>query len=142
MTDIFTHFSHILKDDYKKMNLTVPEAAATPDTIQFKLVYTNNEVKKQQKIIAIIEKAEIQEEAIVFRTFPQISWIHNRLTKAFPTIVLPPLPGKPLTSQIDDQDYVERKRLQVERFFKKLTARTEIVNQEDFEHFLSSDMVQ
>ncbi|KAG1051483.1 hypothetical protein G6F46_001495 [Rhizopus delemar] len=105
------------------MNLTVPEAAATPDTIQFKLVYTNNE-----------------EEAIVFRTFPQISWIHNRLTKAFPTIVLPPLPGKPLTSQIDDQDYVERKRLQVERFFKKLTARTEIVNQEDFEHFLSSDM--
>jgi hypothetical protein len=78
----------------------------------------------------------------VFRTFPQISWIHNRLTKAFPTIVLPPLPGKPLTSQIDDQDYVERKRLQVERFFKKLTARTEIVNQEDFEHFLSSDMVQ
>jgi hypothetical protein len=47
MTDIFTHFSHILKDDYKKMNLTVPEAAATPDTIQFKLVYINNQVKKQ-----------------------------------------------------------------------------------------------
>ncbi|CAO3679454.1 unnamed protein product [Rhizopus microsporus] len=66
------------------MNLTVPEAAATPDTIQFKLVYTDSE--------------------------------------AFLTIVLPPLPEKPLTLQIDDQDYVERKRLQ------------------DFVHFLSSDM--
>lgn len=28
-----------------RMNLTVPEAAATPDTIQFKLVYTDSEVK-------------------------------------------------------------------------------------------------
>lgn len=83
----------------------------------------------------------MQDEAIVFRTFPQISWIHNRLVKALPTIVLPPLPGKPLISQLDDQDYVERKRLQVGRFFKKVTVRTEIVNQKDFEHFLSSDMV-
>lgn len=77
----------------------------------------------------------------MFRTFPQISWIYNRLSKAFLTIVLPPLPEKPLTSQIDDQDYVERKRLQVERFFKKLTSRAELVNQQDFVHFLSSDMV-
>ncbi|CEG69870.1 hypothetical protein RMATCC62417_05866 [Rhizopus microsporus] len=105
------------------MNLTVPEAAATPDTIQFKLVYTDSEG-----------------ETVVFRTFPQISWIYNRLSKAFLTIVLPPLPEKPLTSQIDDQDYVERKRLQVERFFKKLTSRAELVNQQDFVHFLSSDM--
>ncbi|KAI9257929.1 hypothetical protein BY458DRAFT_441147 [Sporodiniella umbellata] len=105
------------------MNLTVTEAAATPDTIQFKLVYTNN-----------------NDETIVFRTFPQIGWIHHRLVETLPSIVLPPLPGKPLVSELDDQDYVERKRFQVGRFFKKITSREEIRTQEDFLHFLSSDM--
>lgn len=76
-----------------------------------------------------------------FRTFQQISWIHNKLKKAFPTVVLPPLPEQPMSAHIDDQDYVERKRLQVERFFEKMIGRPELTEHADFIHFLSSDMV-
>jgi hypothetical protein len=76
-----------------------------------------------------------------FRTFQQISWIHYKLKKAFPTVVIPPLPEQPISSHIDDQDYVERKRLQVERFFEKIMGRTELTEHADFVHFLSSDMV-
>ncbi len=78
---------------------------------------------------------------ILFRTFQQVSWIHYRLKKAFPTVVLPPLPEQPMSSHIDDQDYVERKRLQIERFFEKITSRPELYEHPDFQHFLSSDMV-
>lgn len=46
-----------------------------------------------------------------------------------------------MSAHIDDQDYVERKRLQVERFFEKMIGRTELIEHADFIHFLSSDMV-
>ncbi|KAI7892957.1 uncharacterized protein EV154DRAFT_417846 [Mucor mucedo] len=97
--------------------ISVPEAAATPDTIQFKLVLPT-----------------------CFRTFQQISWLHAKLKKAFPAVVLPPLPEQPMSAHIDDQDYVERKRLQVSRFFDKIMGRQELTHHADFIHFLSSDM--
>lgn len=76
-----------------------------------------------------------------FRTFQQISWIYHKLKKSYPTVVLPPLPDQPISSLIDDQDYVERKRLQVERFFDKIMGRSELTSNNDFIHFLSTDMV-
>ncbi|KAI8360806.1 hypothetical protein BD560DRAFT_404785 [Blakeslea trispora] len=108
--------------------LTVPEAAATPDTIQFK----------------IVAESESQEEANIlptcFRTFQQISWVHGKLKKAFESTVLPALPEPPMASHIDDQDYIERKRLQIERLFSKLSQRKELLEHPDLLHFLSSDM--
>lgn len=55
--------------------------------------------------------------------------------------MLPPLPDQPISSLIDDQDYVERKRLQIERFFDKIMGRSELTENADFIHFLSADMV-
>ncbi|GAA5812158.1 hypothetical protein MFLAVUS_005608 [Mucor flavus] len=110
------------------LKISVPEAAATPDTIQFKLV---------------LEDIQGEPDNILptcFRTFQQISWIHNKLKRKFPTVVLPPLPEQPITSHIDDQDYVERKRLQVERLFQRIMERSELTEHADFIHFLSSDM--
>ncbi|KAI8351461.1 hypothetical protein EDC96DRAFT_447965 [Choanephora cucurbitarum] len=92
--------------------LTVPEAAATPDTIQFKIVVESE----------------------------QISWVHSKLKKAFESTVLPALPEPPVATLIDDQDYVERKRLQIERLFSKLSRRKELLDHPDLLHFLSSDM--
>jgi hypothetical protein len=54
---------------------------------------------------------------------------------------LPPLPESPMAAHIDDQDYVERKRLQISRFFEKISKRKELVEHPDFIHFLSNDMV-
>ncbi|KAI8645445.1 hypothetical protein BD408DRAFT_459423 [Parasitella parasitica] len=109
------------------ITLTVPEAAATPDTIQFKLVLEGN-----GKFETVLPTS--------FRTFQQISWIFHKLKKRFPVVVLPPLPDQPSSSLIDDQDYVERKRLQIERFFDKIMGRSELVEDADFIHFLSADM--
>ena len=63
------------------------------------------------------------------------------MKKSFPTVVLPPLPEQPTFAHIDDQDYVERKRLQISRFFEKIVGRQELTEHPDFIHFLSSDMV-
>ncbi|KAL9556087.1 hypothetical protein MBANPS3_002047 [Mucor bainieri] len=111
------------------ITLTVPEAAATPDTIQFKLVLEGDFQGEFEKVLPTS-----------FRTFQQISWIYHKLKKSYPTIVLPPLPDQPIFSLIDDQDYVERKRLQVDRFFDKIMGRPELTSNDDFIHFLSTDM--
>ncbi|KAL0091648.1 hypothetical protein J3Q64DRAFT_1635804 [Phycomyces blakesleeanus] len=91
--------------------LTVPEAAASADTIQFKLVLGG-----------------------------EISWLHDALGRNFPLIVIPPLPEPPLLASMDDQDYVERKRLQVGRLLEKIIKRKVLADHPDFIHFLSSDM--
>ncbi|KAI7897843.1 uncharacterized protein BX663DRAFT_533655 [Cokeromyces recurvatus] len=90
------------------MILSVSEAAATPDTIQFKLILEEN--------------------------------VKHILKQAFPNIVHAPLPEQPLKTLIDDQDYVERKRLQIERFLNRITSRAELTRHEDFLYFLSNDM--
>ncbi|KAI8970357.1 hypothetical protein BDF20DRAFT_826364 [Mycotypha africana] len=105
-------------------DISIPEAAATPDTIQFKLVIGGND-----NVLPTF-----------FRTFQQISWIYHKLKSTYSSgMVIPPLPDQPVLSEIDDQDYIERKRLQMERFFKKL-ARQELVENDDFMHFLSDKM--
>ncbi|KAI8879089.1 hypothetical protein K501DRAFT_25778 [Backusella circina FSU 941] len=108
------------------LSVSVPEAAATPDSIQFKLVISGT----------------IQGDVLStsFRSFQQINWIYKRLKEAFPDVALPPLPESPMTAHIDDQDYVERKRLQISRFFEKISKRKELVDHPDFIHFLSNDM--
>lgn len=78
----------------------------------------------------------------VFRSFQQISWLHEKLTRAFPELVVPPLPEPPVSIRMDDQDYVERKRLQVARFFEKVAARPEFTQHRNFMHFMSSEMVR
>ncbi|KAI7858402.1 hypothetical protein BDC45DRAFT_434136, partial [Circinella umbellata] len=109
------------------LTLTVPEAAASTDIIQFKLVLEY--ITRHQLV-----------QPTVFRSFQQISWLHEKLTQAFPELVVPPLPEPPSLQRMDDQDYVERKRLQVLRFFEKLTSRSVFADYDDFIHFLSNDM--
>lgn len=79
--------------------------------------------------------------SVCFRSFQQIAWLHEQLATNFPDLLLPPLPDPPLTSQIEDQDFVERKRRQVERFLAKLGMRLEFYESPSFVHFLSDDMV-
>ncbi|KAI9312607.1 Vps5 C terminal like-domain-containing protein [Dichotomocladium elegans] len=115
------------------LSLTVPEAAASTDVIQFKLVLSG-----QEDLDDYLAQHDVQ--PTVFRTFQQISWLHEKLGRAFPELVVPPLPEQPSSARMDDQDYVERKRLQVERFFEKTIRREAFYTHPDFIHFMSSDM--
>ncbi|ORZ23077.1 hypothetical protein BCR42DRAFT_318539 [Absidia repens] len=91
--------------------LSVPEAAASLDTIQFKLVLNGS----------------------------QIAWLQEQLCQSV-NVVVPTLPEAPNLSMMDDQDYVERKRLQVARYFDKLIRREVFYFHEKFIYFLSNDM--
>ncbi|KAI8376527.1 uncharacterized protein BYT42DRAFT_389870 [Radiomyces spectabilis] len=116
-----------------RLTLAVPEAAASADTIQFKLVLGGDGLE------SYMQRHDLA-QTIAFRSFQQISWLHDRLAHAFTEVVIPPLPEPPVESRMDDQDYVERKRLQIERFFEKLMRRRVFANHTDFIHFLSNDM--
>ncbi|KAI9299550.1 hypothetical protein BJ944DRAFT_292284 [Cunninghamella echinulata] len=130
--------------------LLVPEAAASPDTIQFKLVLSGPvklEIDKNMMIITVPlsssnhtypEKYEgIQ--PIVFRSYQQISWLHEQFCK-ITSVVVPTLPEAPDVAQMDDQDYVERKRLQLARYFDKIIRREMFCENEHFIYFLTNDM--
>ncbi|KAI7865617.1 hypothetical protein BDF14DRAFT_1823645 [Spinellus fusiger] len=113
--------------------LTVPEAAASADTIQFKLVLGG------ENNVAYMATHQLV-KSTTFRSFQQISWLHDNFTRTSPLVAIPPLPEPPALSWIDDQDYVERKRLQVARFFEKVIQRKRLADHASFIHFLSSEL--
>ncbi|KAI8339645.1 Vps5 C terminal like-domain-containing protein [Chlamydoabsidia padenii] len=115
-----------------RLFLSVPEAAASSDTIQFKLVLTGPGLQDfitQHNVI----------QTTVFRSFQQIAWLHEQLCKTV-KVVVPTLPESPALSLMDDQDYVERKRLQIGRYFDKVIHRKVFYAHEQFIYFLSNDM--
>lgn len=61
--------------------------------------------------------------------------------QSLPELTIPPLPDPPNANLVEDQDYVEQKRLQVERFLVKMGRRSEFVAHGDVRYFLSSEMV-
>lgn len=76
----------------------------------------------------------------IFRNYNQIAWLHARLLARYEHVLIPPLPEKPGAT---DADYVEKKRLQMERFLVKLFARQEIVESDsDVQYFLGESMVR
>lgn len=77
----------------------------------------------------------------VFRTYQQCAWLHAKLADRFPHILLPPFPDPPAPIASADGDYCEKKRLQMERYFSKMFARSEVVaTSGDLRYFLSADM--
>lgn len=80
-----------------------------------------------------------QEQTVIFRNYQQISWLHDRIAEKYHSILLPPMPEKP--SRNGDSVYVEKKRLQMERFLSKLFGREEIMDNSDLQYFLSDQMV-
>ncbi|ORX41547.1 hypothetical protein DM01DRAFT_1313972 [Hesseltinella vesiculosa] len=114
------------------LELLVPEAAASVDSIQFKLILGGTHQQAYLEQHATIQPT-------VFRSFQQIAWLHEQLGQ-LSTVFIPALPEPPKTDMMDDQDYVERKRLQVARYFEKLIQRPPLYNYPSFVHFLSNDM--
>ncbi|KAI9285404.1 hypothetical protein BC943DRAFT_324228 [Umbelopsis sp. AD052] len=117
------------------LSITVPEAASSVDTIQFKIVLGEEDSAEylQNHNLA---------SGVCFRSFQQIAWLHEQLLASFPDLLVPPFPDPPLSSQIEDQDIVERKRIQIGRFLEKLGMRQEFNESSSFVHFLSHDMTE
>ena len=75
----------------------------------------------------------------IFRTYQQCLWLYGKLSECYVDTLLPPFPERP---NAQDTDYMEKKRLQMERFMVKLFARREMCHQsKDVSYFLSESMV-
>ncbi|RUS20791.1 hypothetical protein BC937DRAFT_94370 [Endogone sp. FLAS-F59071] len=110
--------------------ISVPEAASSPSTIQFKITVATTDGRSLPPNVT----------TPLFRSFPQINWLHSRLVFSLPDFVIPPLPDLLNASLLDDQDYVEQKRLQVERFLARVGRRSGFVADKDVRYFLSNEM--
>lgn len=74
---------------------------------------------------------------MLFRTFKQVEWLHDKLVNKHRDLFIPPFPENPTSYEAD---YIEKKRLQVERFLRKIFSRKEIVEDGDTQYFLSEAM--
>ncbi|KAG0099114.1 hypothetical protein BGZ93_009091 [Podila epicladia] len=109
----------------KALKIAIPEAASSGGTITVKILVT---------------PANSDTTYPVFRTFPQVRWLHQKLQTAFPDYVIPPLP-EPLSEKLsDDVGQVEQKRVQIERFLQRICLRTEFATSEAALWFVGTEM--
>ena len=79
-------------------------------------------------------------EVTLYRTFHHLTWLYHHLQSTFPHLLLPPLPDPPTPSS--DPQYLEKKRMQVQRWLRKVCGRSEWQQDKDFLFFLSDAMTK
>jgi len=75
---------------------------------------------------------------IIQRRYNQFLWLYNRLSERYPNICLPVLPDKSITSNFDE-NFIERRKSQLELWLNRLSAHPVIREYEPFIHFLMAD---
>ncbi|CAI2162160.1 12717_t:CDS:2 [Funneliformis geosporum] len=113
-----------------KLSLSVTEASSDNDTITFKII-----TKARENCTIDFTFA-----SPVYRTYQQLNWLYSRLCLKLPDYVIPPIPESPILNLLDDLDYINRKRVQIERFLQKLGNRSKFVKNMDFKYFLTNNM--
>ncbi|KAG0202960.1 hypothetical protein BGX28_004593 [Mortierella sp. GBA30] len=109
----------------RKRPVSIPEAASSGGTITFKI---------------LVATATSESTYPVFRTFPQVRWLHHKLQTTFVDHVIPPLP-EPLSEKLsEDVDQVEQKRVQVERFLQRICLRAEFATSDAVLWFVGTEM--
>ncbi|KAF9959131.1 hypothetical protein BGZ72_010260 [Mortierella alpina] len=109
----------------KSLRISIPEAASSGGTITFKILVTT---------------ATSDSTYPVFRTFPQVRWLHHKLQTAFVDYVVPPLPESLSEKLSEDVDQVEQKRVQIERFLQRVCLRQEFATSEAVLWFVGTEM--
>ncbi|CAG8574120.1 13983_t:CDS:2 [Funneliformis mosseae] len=113
-----------------KLSISVTEASSVNDTITFQIITKARENSTIDFTFA----------SPVYRTYQQLNWLYSRLCLRLPEYVIPPIPEPPIPNLLDDLDYINRKRVQVERFLQKLGNRSKFVENMDFKYFLTNNM--
>ncbi|KAF9941130.1 hypothetical protein BGZ67_005784 [Mortierella alpina] len=116
----------------KSLKISIPEAASSGGTITFKILVataTSDSVG-----------FEVAPTYPVFRTFPQVRWLHHKLQTTFLDYVVPPLPESLSEKLSEDVDQVEQKRVQIERFLQRVCLRQEFATSEAVLWFVGTEM--
>lgn len=81
-----------------------------------------------------------------FKCFPQrvkrrynhFDWLHERLSEKYPNICIPPLSGKAVTGNFDE-DFIAKRKAALELWLNRMSAHPVVGQSEVFIHFLQCD---
>lgn len=80
-------------------------------------------------------------EFVVRRRFKEFLWLYQHLTNKYPGVIVPPVPEKHAIGRFEE-DFVENRRVQLERMLRKLGAHNILQKDADFHLFLTSQSFQ
>lgn len=74
----------------------------------------------------------------VNRRYNHFDWLHERLIEKYPNLCIPPLPGKAVTGNFEDE-FIAKRKCQLELWLNRMAAHPVIGQSEVFIHFLQSE---
>ncbi|KAJ1974668.1 hypothetical protein H4R34_004629 [Dimargaris verticillata] len=126
--------------------LSVPKAAPLSGTLSYRIVISHEPTPprdgQQLTPVRIVGSFLVSP---IYRTHEQIHWLYARLMAQFgapdrPQFVVPYFNDVLSHDSLDKSHYIERKRLQVERFLRRLSLRQGLVTSKSMLYFLSENM--
>jgi hypothetical protein len=74
----------------------------------------------------------------VSRRYNHFDWLHERLIEKYPNLCIPPIPGKAVAGNFED-DFIAKRKSQLELWLNRMAAHPVIGQSEVFIHFLQSE---
>ncbi|CAF0725206.1 unnamed protein product [Brachionus calyciflorus] len=74
----------------------------------------------------------------VRRRYNHFDWLHERLVEKYPNICIPPLPGKAVTGNFEDE-FIAKRKAQLELWLNRMASHPVVGQSEVFVHFLQCD---
>lgn len=79
-----------------------------------------------------------RKDAVVYRRYRDVVWLHDRLCSIFPGVIIPPIPGKKLVGNMD-AEFVEARRAALEDYLNRVTHHPRLAKDSfDLQTFLVS----
>ncbi|KAK9704533.1 Vacuolar protein sorting-associated protein vps5 [Basidiobolus ranarum] len=77
-------------------------------------------------------------ELSVTRRYRDFLWLYDQLVSSHPGVIIPPVPEKHALGRFQD-DFIEARRVALEKCLRKIAAHPKLNNDSDFKFFLESD---
>ncbi|GAN01350.1 sorting nexin 3 [Mucor ambiguus] len=136
----YTLSSHQEETDTQSESLQIPESGSRP--------YFQVAIEDPQKVGDAINAHIIYKqtnspsyrssEFVVARRYRDFLWLYNQLTLGNPGVIVPPVPEKHALGRFQD-DFVESRRVALERCLQKIVAHPMLYGDPDLKVFLESE---
>lgn len=119
-----------------QLDVTVGDPMKVGDITSAHIVYS---IKTRNKNPSSSAWPHEGEEAVVSRRYKDFRWIYHQLQNNHPGRIIPPPPAKQTYIGRFNEDFIESRRLLLERMLRKISQRPYLADDPDFVMFLSSE---
>ncbi|CUM64648.1 uncharacterized protein PRCAT00002257001 [Priceomyces carsonii] len=129
---------HFLKAEASPLEITVGDPMKVGDITNAHIVYSIKSKRKNSSLTAS-NFPKTDDFITVSRRYRDFRWVYHQLQNNHPGVIIPPPPTKQTYIGRFNENFIENRRLSLEKMLSKISSIPPLCNDEDFIMFLTSE---